>query len=99
MKKDIMTNSELIDSLIVDLNSLPKKLIDSQFIQFCAIVAQMGQKLGNLRKTIEDDVKNRNAIIETLKEELRNAGHEVQDMTPQEFIDSMNKDGGLNGTD
>ena len=99
MAKDIMSNPELIDSLIVDLNSLPKKLIDGQFIQFCATVAQMGQKLGNLRKTIDDDVKNRNAIIETLKEELRNAGHEVQDMTPQEFIDSMNKDGGKLGTD
>ena len=99
MAKDIMSNTELIDSLIVDLNSLPKKLIDGQFIQFCATVVQMGQKLGNLKKTIDDDVKNRNAIIETLKEELRNAGHEVQDMTPKEFIDSMNKDGGLNGTD
>ena len=99
MAKDVLTNPELIDSLIVDLNSLPKKLIDGQFIQFCATVAQMGQKLGNLRKTIDDDLKNRNAIIETLKEELRNAGHDVKDMTPQEFIDTMNKDGDLNGTD
>ena len=99
MAKDIMTNTELIESLIVDLNSLPKKLIDGQFIQFCSTIYQMGQKLINLRNTIDNDIKNRNQTIETLKEELRNAGHGVEDMTPQEFIDSISKDGDNVGTD
>lgn len=98
MAKDIMTNTELIESLIVDLNSLPKKLIDGQFIQFCSTIYQMGQKLINLCNTIDNDIKNRNQTIETLKEELRNAGHNVNDMTPQQFIDSM-KDGDKLGTD
>lgn len=99
MAKDILTNTELIDSIIGDLNSLPKKLIDGQFIQFCGTVYRMGQKLINLRNTIDNDIKNRNKTIETLKEELRNAGHEVDDMTPAEFIERMNhgKDGAENG--
>lgn len=98
MAKDILTNSELIDSVIVDLNSLPKLLIDGQFVKFCSTISQMCQKLLNLRVTIDNDLKNRNEIIETLKEELRNAGHSVDDMTPQEFVDSMNKDGENNGS-
>ena len=98
MDKDIMTNPELIDSLIIDLNSLPKHLIDGQFVGFCATISRMGQKLVNLRKTVDNDLKNRNEIIETLKEELRNAGHSVDDMTPQEFIDSMNKDSDKDGS-
>lgn len=99
MAKDILTNTELIDSLIGDLNSLPKKMIDGQFIQFCGTVYRMGQKLINLRNTIDNDIKNRNKTIETLKEELRNVGHEVNDMTPAEFIKRMNqgKDGAENG--
>ena len=96
MAKGLLTNKELVESLILDLNSLPKALVDGQFIQFCSTVSQMGQKLGNLCKTIDDDLKNRDKIIETLKEELRLAGHEVNDMTPQQFVDDfMNKkDGG-----
>ena len=89
MAKDLMTNSELISSIIVDLNSLPKCLIDGQFIQFCNIVTSMGQKLVNLKNTIDDDLKNRDKTIETLKEELRAVGHEVNDMTPQQFIDEV----------
>lgn len=93
MAKDLMTNSELISSIIVDLNSLPKCLIDGQFIQFCNIVTSMGQKLVNLRNTIDNDLRNREKTIETLKEELRAVGHEVTDMTPQQFVDDfMNKE-------
>ena len=99
MAKDIMTNSEMIGSIINDLNSLPKLLINGQFVLFCGTIYQMGQKLSNLRNTIDNDIKNRNQTIETLKEELRNAGHGVEDMTPQEFIDSISKDGDNVGAD
>ena len=93
MAKDIMTNAELIDSLILDLNNLPKEMISGQYIQFCAIVYQMAQKLINLRNTVDNDLKNRNETIETLKAELRAAGHDVKDMTPQQFVDEfMNKE-------
>lgn len=94
MAKDIMTNSELIESLILDLNNSLKEITSGQYINFCSIVYQMAQKLINLRNTIDNDLKNREQTIETLKEELRNAGHEVNDMTQKEFVEEfMNKDG------
>lgn len=92
MAKGLYTNSELLDSLVVDLNSLIKEQMTGQYINACNIVNQMAQKLISLRKTIDDDIKNRDKTIETLKEELRLAGHEVNDMTPQQFMDDfMNK--------
>ena len=94
MDKGIYTNSELIETLIVDLNNLPKQLIAGQFINFCSIVSQMGQKLINLRNTIDNDLKNREETIEKLKNELRAAGAEVEDMTPEEFIKKHNKKDG-----
>lgn len=93
MGKGIYTNVELIESLILDLNNLPKELVDGQFIQFCTLVSQMGQKLANLRNGVQNDIDSKNKVIEQLKEQLRNAGAEVADYTPQEFLDKMKKDG------
>ena len=80
------TNKELIDTIIVDLNNLPGKLIAGQFIQFCTIVSQMGQKLINLRETIDADLKNREATIETLKRQLREMDCEVVDIPAEQLI-------------
>ena len=93
MAKDIMTNTELIESLILDLNNSLKEITNGQYIQFCSIVYQMAQKLINLRNTVDNDLKNRDETIETLKNELRAAGHDVVDMTPKQFVDEfMNKE-------
>lgn len=99
MANGIYTNTEIMDSVIVDLNDMVKELVGGQYIQACCIVAQMSQKLLNLRNTINNDLKNREKTIETLKEQLRNAGQTVTDMTPQEFIDTyVEKDGDNNGS-
>ena len=45
-------NAGLIDTLIVDCNNLPKLLIDNQFVAFGLRVAQMVQKLNNLKEAI-----------------------------------------------
>lgn len=88
------TNAELIDTIIVDLNNMVKEQINGQLITACAFLTQATQKLLNLRKTIDNDIKNREKTIETLKEELRCAGVDVVDMTPQEFLDGKaEKDG------
>ena len=94
MAKGVYTNSEIIDSLIVDLNSFLKEQISGQFLRSSLIAAQMAQKLTNLRETIDNDLKNRDQTIETLKEELRLAGHTVTDMTPEKFINHLNKESG-----
>ena len=80
MANGLYTNSELVDSIILDLNNLPKELIDGQFIQGCSLIAQMSQKLINLRQTIDNDLKSRDETIESLKREIRNLGGEVIDV-------------------
>ena len=96
MANGILTNSELVDSLILDLNNLPKNLIDGQFIHFCDIVSQMGQKLVNLRQGIKADLDNKDKVIEQLKEQLKNAGTEIEEITPEEFIEKYGKKDGAN---
>ena len=96
MANGLYTNEELVDTLIIDLNNLPKHLIDGQFIQFCNTVTQMGQKLINLRSGIKQDLDNKNQIIETLKENIRNLGVEVKEMSVEEIKD-LGKDGAGNG--
>ena len=101
MANGTYTNTELVDTLIVDLNNLPKDLTNGQFIHACAIVAQMGQKLLNLREGIQSDLDNKNKIIEDLKQQLRNAGAEVNDLTAEEFVkkcaegEVLNNGGGI----
>lgn len=67
--KGLFDNEGLCDSLIEDLNRLPKLLIDGQFIQFCVIVTGMVQKLINLKKGIKDDMNSLKKNVEELKHE------------------------------
>ena len=94
MANGLYTNSELIDTIINDLNTVLKQALTGQYLQACLQIAGISQKLVNLRDTIDNDLKNRNKTIETLKEELRNAGRGVQDMTTNEFVDDLMKKGG-----
>ena len=85
----ILTNKELIGSLIQDLNNLVKEQQAGQHLQACAIIVSMTQKLANLAKTIDDDVKNRDEIIATLKEQLRAHGVEVVDVDPEHLEEAL----------
>ena len=96
MANGTYTNAELVDTLILDLNNLPKQLIDGQFIQFCSVVAQMGQKLINLREGIKADLDGKNRTIEQLKQTLRNCGQTVEDI-PAEKLAEMLKEGADDG--
>lgn len=90
MANGLYTNSELIDSIIVDLNNLLKSLFSGQYVGACSIITSMAKKLSNLRKTIDNDLRNREETIETLKQELRYAGRGVQDVKPSELVDKLN---------
>ena len=83
----MMDNSQLIDSLILDCNNAVKAMVSGQYVLFCALMAGMTQKLTNLKKGVENDLQNRNETIEILKNELRNAGKTIEDMTPDELIE------------
>lgn len=90
MAKNILTNKELIGSLIQDLNNLVKEQQAGQHLQACQIIVGMTQKLVNLMKTIDDDVKNRDETIETMKETLRQHGVEVVDVPPEKLEEALN---------
>lgn len=90
MADGVMTNKELVGSLITDLNNLVKVQQSGQHLQACQIIVSMTQKLANLYKTIDDDIKNRDETIESLKEQIRSLGMEVVDMPPSEFLKEQN---------
>lgn len=79
------TNSELIDSVLDDLNNVLKAQASGQYVQGCIIVSNIAQKLVNLRKTIDNDLKDRERTINELKEQLRKLGHEIIEVSPEEF--------------
>ena len=89
MPNGLYTNSELLDSLIVDLNNVVKEQFSGQYIKACGIVHQMAQKLISLRNTIDDDLKNRDQTIEILKGQIRTLGGEVIDIPANEFVKQL----------
>ena len=85
MANGIYTNSELVKSLVADLNALIKNELCGEYVMACAIVTGMAQKLMNLQKTIDNDLKNRDETIEMLKERLRACGQEVVEVPAAEY--------------
>ncbi len=89
MKNGIYSNSELIKSLVADLNALVKNELCGEYVMACAIVTGMTQKLMNLQKTIDNDLKNKDEIIETLKARLRACGQEVIEVPAEEYAKEL----------
>ena len=86
MPKGLFTSEELIAVMIQDLNSLPKFLIEGQYIAFCDQIAKMGQKLINLQKGIKADMDNRNNTIEQLKNQIKELGGEYKEIPVEELL-------------
>lgn len=85
MANGIHSNSDLVKSLVADLNALIKNELCGEYVMACAIVTGMTQKLMNLQKTIDNDLKNRDETIEMLKERLRACGQEVIEVPVDEY--------------
>ena len=86
----IYTHSELIDSIMQDLNSLVKCHMIGEHVTACAIMTGISQKLLKLKEGVANDLKNREETIEQLKEELRACGREVIDV-PVENIKEVKR--------
>ena len=80
-----MTNTELIDSIINDLNAYLKALASGEHLKACAIMTGITQRLINLRTGVENDMKNRDETIAKLKDVLRSHGIEIVDVAPEEL--------------
>ena len=79
------TNSELIGSILTDLNEMMKYQAAGQFLQATTVFVGIVQKLVQLRQHIDDDLKNRDKTIQSLKDELKACGREVVDIPANEF--------------
>lgn len=89
MANGIYSNSDLVKSLVADLNALIKNELCGEYVMACAIVTGMTQKLMNLQKTIDNDLKNRDETIEMLKERLRACGQEVIEVPADEYAKEL----------
>lgn len=66
--KGLYDNAGLCDTLLYDLNRIPKILMDGQYIQFCAVIQSMAQRLANLKDGIKADMEGKDQTIEQLKQ-------------------------------
>ena len=67
MANGIYTNSELVQSIIGDLNAMLKQQMVGEHVTACVILTGAVQKLANLKATIDNDLKNRDETIQMLK--------------------------------
>jgi hypothetical protein len=66
--KGLYDNAGLCDTLLYDLNRIPKILMNGQYIQFCAVIQSMAQRLANLKDGIKADMEGKDQTIEQLKQ-------------------------------
>lgn len=83
----MLDNQQLIDSMILDCNNAVGAIAQGQYILFCRLMYEMVQKLGNLKKGVAVELKNREEIITGLKDQLRNAGMQVEDVPVEELVE------------
>lgn len=88
----MIDNQQLIDSMILDCNNAVGAIAQGQYILFCRIMYEMVQKLGNLKKGVAADLKNREEIIAGLKDQLRSAGIQVEDVPVEVLKDDEHHD-------
>lgn len=88
--KGLYSNAGLCDTIINDINGLIKSAFSGQYIQFCAGITAITQKIINLKTGIENDLAAKDNRIEELKA-INNALNEQLTGMPTE------KDGVSNG--
>ena len=95
MGKGLYTNEELIDSLLIDLNGSVRNIVNGNYIAWCKGVEEIAQKLIVLKKSVADEIENKNRRIEELKQNLHDCGVEVKDIPIKEFIKKGGENNGV----
>lgn len=75
--KGLFDNVGLIDTLIVDCNTLVKQIFSGNGVAFCAKVVEMVQKLNNLKNGVTSDMEALQKELDDLRrfvDDLNNAG-------------------------
>lgn len=91
MANGIYNNSELIETILNDLNDYMKAQAHGQYVQSCIIVGNVAQKLVNLRNGIDADMKNKEETIENLKTDLRKRGVDIIEVPAEELKGESNE--------
>ena len=63
----LLDNEGLIESMIIDVNDLMKCMAAGQYIRYADITIKMVQKLKNLKKSMKEELIDRENQIEELK--------------------------------
>lgn len=87
MANGLYTNEELIDTLIVDCDNAVNAVIAGHGVQWCKLMYEMVVKLTNLKKGVISDMKNRDENISILRQMLKDAGVEMQEVDLNELED------------
>lgn len=88
--KGLMDNLALVDSLISDCDSAVGAVAQGKYILWCKTMFEMVQKLALLKNGIVNDLKNRDLIITSLKEQLQAVGINVETVSADKLI-NVNK--------
>lgn len=73
----LLDSSGMINSLIMDCNSLPKSLMDGNYVEFCKKIVEMVQKMGLLQDGIKSDIASKDEIIADLRRMNRELSEKV----------------------
>ena len=76
--KGLFDSDGLIDTLIIDLNKLPKSLIDGQFIHACNLIASMGQRLSTLKNGMKEEVNGLRSEADFLRKRNEELMQEIE---------------------
>jgi hypothetical protein len=88
----LYNHTELIDSIMKDLNSLMKYHMIGEHVAACSVMTGISQKLLRLKEGVGNDIKNRDETIETLKNALRECGHEIIEVSPDDYAKEVNNE-------
>lgn len=75
--KGLFDNEGLIDTLILDCNSIVKDLAGGECVRFCSRIVQMVQKLSNLKTAMREE-------LESKDEQIRQANRLTNDILEAE---------------
>ena len=67
----LFDSSGLIDTLIVDCNSLPNDLFNGQNVRFCGRLSGMAQKLANLKEGVKNEIESLQKQVTELQQLLQ----------------------------
>lgn len=85
MANGLLSNEEMIDTLIVDCDNAVNAVITGNGIQWCKLMYEIVVKLSNLKRGIHADLQNRDENISILKQMLKDAGVDMQEVDLNEL--------------